>query len=150
MKRLLLGFWLVAAGTACSDDLAGPGALSGHYAYAASDSSGNALLVGQLDLTFHIDSTITGSWSIDWAQEADQDTAVGPQIGEGTLTGVLVADRVVLDLNPNIADDNVYLSGAFVLESVTDGFAGQWHHSTLTGPVAAGFFTAAKHTPLTN
>jgi hypothetical protein len=141
MKRLLLGLSLAVAGLGCSD-ATGPAELNGVYEYRATDSSGTALLIGQLDLTFHDDSTMTGSWMIGWAPDADQNTQVGPQVGEGTLMGLLAADGVVLDLNPNVADDNVFLSGAFDLQTVPPGLVGDWTHSTLLGPVAAGHFTA--------
>ena len=71
-------------------------------------------------------------------------------VWEGSVIGTLTAEHLVLDLNPNVADDNVYLDGAFVLERITDAFAGAWHHSTLLGSVAAGFFTASKHAPLSD
>ena len=148
MKRLWLGLFLAVAGLACSD-ATGPAELNGIYGYTAMDDAGTVLLLGQLDLTFHDDSTVTGSWIIGWAQDADQSTEVGPQVGEGTLLGLLAADGVVLDLNPNVADANVFLSGAFDLESLPPGLVGEWTYSTLIGPVAAGRFTAANRPLLT-
>jgi hypothetical protein len=147
MKRLLFGLSLFGLGVACADDVTGPSALNGIYRYTATDSAGTELLVGQLDLIFHTDSTVSGSWIIGWAPEADQNTVVGPQVGEGSLRGLLAADGVILDLNPNVADNNVFLSGAFDLESLPPGLVGEWTHSTLIGPVAAGRFTAS-HEPI--
>jgi hypothetical protein len=147
MKRLLFGLSLIGLGVGCADDVTGPTLLNGTYRYTATDSAGTELLIGQLDLAFHTDSTISGTWIIDWAPEADQNTAVGPQVGEGTLEGLLAADGVVIDLNPNVADDNVFLYGAFDLESEWTGLDGGWGHSTLTGPVAAGYFTALPLLP---
>ncbi len=149
MKPHWFGLFLAVAGLACSD-ATGPAELNGIYEYRATDSSGTVLLIGQLDLTFHGDSTVTGSWMIGWAPDADQGTVVGPQVGEGTLLGLLAADGVILDLNPNVADDNVFLSGAFDLESLPPGLVGDWTYSTLIGPVAAGRFTATNMPPLMN
>jgi hypothetical protein len=143
MKRLRFGLILAVAGLACSD-VTGPAELTGIYEYTATDSAGTVLLIGQLNLAFFDDSTVTGSWIIDWAPDADQNTVVGPQVGEGSLSGLLAADGVVLDLNPNVADDNVFLSGAFDLESLPPGLVGEWTHSTLIGPIAAGRFTASS------
>jgi hypothetical protein len=149
MKRLWFGLILAVAGLACSD-ATGPAELNGIYEYRATDSSGTVLLIGQLDLTFHEDSTITGSWIIGWAPGADQTTEVGPQVGEGALLGLLSTDGTILDLNPNVADNNVLLSGAFDLETLPPGLVGEWTHSTLIGPVAAGLFTATNMPPLMN
>jgi hypothetical protein len=144
MKQLLFGLFLVGVGTACSGDLAGPDALSGVYVYQATDSAGTLLLTGTLQLVFHDDSSVTGSWGIDWAPDADTDTEVGPQVGEGTLQGQLGAEDLVLDLNPGFADNNVLLAGALVRDSPAPQLAGDWSHSALLGAVAAGHFTATR------
>lgn len=144
MKRLLFGLSLVAAGVACSDGVTGPDELSGVYVYQATDSAGTLLLTGTLQLVFHDDWSVTGSWGIDWAPDADTDTEVGPQVGEGTLQGQLSAEDLVLDLSPGIADNNVFLVGALVRGSLAPQLAGDWSYSTLLGAVAAGHFTATR------
>jgi hypothetical protein len=142
MKRLTLGLLVAVAGAACSDGVTGPDELSGVYAYQGTDSTGTLLLIGTLQLAFSPDSSVTGSWAIDWAPDADTDTEVGPQVGEGTLQGRWGADGLFLDLNPGVADNNVFLAGTLVRDIPAPQLAGDWSHSTLVGAVAAGLFTA--------
>jgi hypothetical protein len=144
MKRLTLGLFVAVAGVACSDSVTGPDELSGVYAYQAMDSAGTALLTGTLQLVFHPDSSVTGSWAIDWAPDADTDTEVGPQVGEGMLQGRLGAEDLVLDLSPGVADNNVFVAGPLVRGSTAPQLAGDWSHSTLVGAVAAGLCTATR------
>ncbi len=144
MKRLALGLLVAAAGVACSDGVTGPEELSGVYVYQATDSTGTVLLIGTLQILFHDDSSVSGSWGIERAPDADIDTEVGPQVGEGTLQGQLSAEDLVLDLNPGSADNNVFLAGALVRGSPAPRLAGDWSHSTLAGAVTAGHFTATR------
>ncbi len=147
MKRLWLGVLGAAAALACSDGPTGPAWLNGFYSYTAADSGGTVLLLGQLDLVFRSDSSVTGSWTITWAPGVDGTTEVGPQVGSGTLRGRLAPGDIFLDLNPGVADNNVFLAGAFVPQNMMVGFGGGWSYSTLVGPVAAGPFTAVKILP---
>jgi len=142
MRRVTLGLLVAVACVGCSDGVTGPDELSGVYAYQGTDSAGTALLIGTLQLAFSPDSSVTGSWAIDWAPDADTNAAVGPQVGEGTLQGRWGAEGLVLDLNPGVADDNVLLAGTLVRGIPAPQFGGDWSHSTLVGPVAAGLFTA--------
>ena len=144
MKRLTLGLFVAVACLGCSDAVTGPDELTGVYAYQAMDSAGTLLLTGTLQLVVHDDSSVTGSWGIDWAPDADTDTEVGPQVGDGTLQGRLGAEELVLDLNPGVADNNVFVAGTLVRGSTAPQLAGDWSHSTLVGAVAAGRFAATR------
>jgi hypothetical protein len=80
-----------------------------------------------------------------WVLEARAE-GVGPQDGEGTLQGT-VEDTVegptfAINLNPGIADDNVFLHGRF--EDERARMEGTWSYATFVGPVAGGRFEAVR------
>lgn len=134
--------WSAALGgflVACASDPVSPVALraTAVLRYRATTAIGMTLLVGRLDLTVHADSTVTGSWAIDWAPGADRSTRVGPQVGSGTFTGARCADSWCLNLNQYI-DNNVFLTA----KSVDSGLVGTWSWSTIAGTAAEGSFTA--------
>lgn len=133
---------LVAAVVACSTNGVAPrGSLkSAMLRYNAASTQGVPLLAGSLSLTIHEDSTVTGTWEIDWVAGADTTARVGPQVGSGAFSGQQFADgSVQLNLNPLYADNNVFLSATVT----RDGFSGAWSWSGIAGPIAAGRFTAA-------
>ena len=118
----------------------------GNYSYEAYAPSGARVLQGIIHLEWPITSTIDrsdmpiiGTWSIHWVPGADQQTAVGGQVGEGTLVGRVGEEGLALDLNPANADDNV------TLHAIVRGntLLGNWTWSSLTGPTTKGRFTAA-------
>lgn len=107
--------------------------------YRAASAQGVPLLAGNLRLAVHDDSTVTGTWAIDWIAGADTSARVGPQVGTGTFGGQLLADgSVELNLNPSYADNNVFLSAT----ATTDGLSGQWSWSGFPGVLSSGRFTA--------
>jgi hypothetical protein len=118
-----------------------PGALKdGVLQYRASSLQGTELLAGTLRLAVHADSTVTGTWQIDWVAGADTTAPVGPQVGHGTLSGRQIADgSVQLNLNPFYADNNVFLSATVTVA----GLSGEWSWSGFAGPIANGRFQAA-------
>jgi hypothetical protein len=126
---------------ACSaNGVAPPGSLkSAVLQYSAGSAQGAPLLAGSLRIVAHDDSTVTGTWAIDWVVGADTSAPVGPQVGSGTLSGRLSADGSIgLDLNPLFADNNVFLDGVVT----TAGLAGTWSWSGIAGPIATGRFDA--------
>ena len=107
--------------------------------YSATSAQGRPLVAGTLQLVAHDDSSVIGTWQIDWVIGADTTAAVGPQVGSGTLSGRLSADGSIgLDLNPLFADNNVFLDGAVT----TAGLSGTWSWSGIAGPIATGRFDA--------
>lgn len=118
-----------------------PGTLKdGVLHYSASSLQGTQLLSGALRLAVHADSTVTGTWQIDWVAGADTTAPVGPQVGQGTLSGRQLADgSVQLNLNPFYADNNVFLSATVTVA----GLSGDWSWSGFAGPIANGRFQAA-------
>ena len=133
---------LLAAVVACSTNGAAPrGSLRNAVLhYSAASAQGVPLLAGSLRLTIHDDSTVTGTWVIDWIAGADTTARVGPQVGSGTFSGQELADgSVQLNLNPLYADNNVFLSATVT----RDGFSGEWSWSGIAGPITTGRFTAS-------
>lgn len=114
--------------------------LNGAYRYLAYDSAGALLLDGQLVLNPVDDSTVSGTWAIEWAPGADTQKPVGPQVGAGTLRGTRTSDGWDLTLTPDWADNNVDLVGS----AKKGRFAGQWTHSTISGPFSGGSFEAVR------
>lgn len=113
---------------------------TGVYAYAACDSAGQLLLLGQLTLSVAPSGSVEGSWHIDWVPGADRSTEVGPQVGGGTLAGSVHGTQVTLTLNPGWADNNVLLTGTWG----SGGGGGSWSYVAFTGPRAAGPFAASR------
>jgi hypothetical protein len=136
-----LGLGLAACGTEASSPTPLPSAKrsdSGSLYYVATTPSGEPLLTGQLNITILADSTIVGTWSIQWAPGADRTIEVGDQIGLGTLEGRQSDGRLSISLNPGYRDNNVDLLG------IPDGkgFSGTWVWSTFAGPRTQGRFSA--------
>jgi hypothetical protein len=111
----------------------------GELRYHATTATGKPLLEGRLTLTFPTDSTVIGTWQIQWSAGADTTSPVGPQIGTGTLVGTRRADTLRLELNPDYADNNVSLHGV----AMRGGLRGDWTWATIAGPSTSGPFSAA-------
>ena len=133
---------LAALAVACSTNGVSPGSgslKSAVFHYQAVSVQGTPLLSGSLRLQLHADSTVTGTWSIDWIAGADTTARVGPQVGTGTFGGQLLADGSVgLNLNPSYADNNVFLSATVS----RDGLSGEWTWSGFPGVLSSGRFSA--------
>ena len=110
--------------------------------YLAYDQSGNLILQGLLHFTVNEDSTVTGSWEIDWVPGANTSLQVGQQIGSGGLVGQIINGRLNLDLNPGWADNNVILQGNWS-EGEMDG---TWRWVTFAGPTTYGRFHLEMNT----
>lgn len=131
---------LVALVVACSTNGMAPrGSLKSAVLHYSAASEGVPLLTGSLRLVIHDDSTVTGTWTIDWVAGADTTARVGPQVGTGTFSGQQLADGTVqLNLNPLYADNNVFLSATVT----RDGLSGEWSWSGFPGVLGSGRFTA--------
>jgi len=110
--------------------------------YLAYDKSENLILQGLLHFTVKEDSTVTGSWEIDWVPGANTSLQVGPQIGSGKLTGHIMDSWLYLDINPGWADNNVILHGTWS-EGEMDG---AWQWVTFSGPTTYGRFHLEMNT----
>lgn len=116
----------------------------GNYTYEAYSPVGLKVLQGTIHLEWpsmdeeRIDQPIVGTWSIDWVPGADHSVQVGPQVGSGFLEGRVNEDGLVLNLNPEQRDDNVWLHA----EVHGNTIIGAWAWSTIAGPTTNGRFTA--------
>lgn len=144
----LLTIALLSPLAGCEKDGSDPLVLSegGNYSYEAYGPSGGKVLEGMIHLEWPDpfadgrDAPLVGSWEIDWVAGADTTLQVGPQVGHGTLEGIAGDEGVILNLNPEMADNNVFL------HAIVDGNAimGNWTWSTITGPRTEGLFTASS------
>lgn len=121
------------------------------YLYVAQNPGSDADAArGSLDLRFeetdeeNIAAQIVGTWEV---EELDGAGDTGPQTGEGELRGIIREDESVrIDLNPNIADQNVILTGSFV-EGGRSLLEGEWTYQT-SGGSTSGEFEASQTGPL--
>lgn len=102
------------------------------YVYTAYDSTGTAIVEGELDVTFEKAEDddnrfhLEGTW--DLQQVRDTKRPIGKQTGEGELRGNVREDgRAWINLNPNIEDDNVTLRGEFEGKSL-ERLQGEWSY----------------------
>ena len=140
--RLSVWFAVVGFLVGCAGEAGSPRPVvlePGTLRYLAFNGGVTPLLEGSLSLEVGEDSLITGSWAIDWVAGADTTVTVGPQVGAGVLAGQLLADgSVVLNLNVDYADHNVFLYG----RRTGDRISGTWEYSGFAGPMAWGRFAA--------
>jgi hypothetical protein len=143
MNRLWLGSAMIAAALGCSTPTSSdcnvgedvvPG---GIFGYQASGPDGAVLVVGVLQFAPATTPPYTGTWEFDWQQGADTTAVVGPQIGSGSFTATVDGARLMIQLNPQNADNNVGLVGCYNRTRMT----GAWSFTTITGERARGAFT---------
>lgn len=126
---------------ACSGGPSAPAGLrDGRLDYRGYSASGEQVLRGSIQLEFHDDTTVTGSWSIAWVAGADTTQPVGPQVGTGALVGTRHGDTLRLELNPQFADNNVGLRAV----ATGSGWRGEWEWSGFPGLMSRGRFTASR------
>jgi len=109
MKRLLLILFVVLI-FSCEDN----------------DEPNNMVICASGIMTINIakDSTITGSWDIVGVNSFTEKD-IGPQIGKGQLDGYIKDGKIQLNMNPKIADNNIFLNGNYSNENII----GNWHLS---------------------
>lgn len=112
----------------------------GTFSYSASNAEGKTLVVGKIVLTFTSDSTVSGTWELAAAPGVDPGTIKGSQLGTGELRGSRVDGKLLLNLNPGYADNNVTLEAA----PASGGYSGTWSWSSFAGPQAGGKFKATR------
>ena len=131
---------VVAALAACKD--LGTEALSpmphGAYAYSALDSNGATIVRGWFTMVFSDTGTLSGEWHFLPIGSRDD---IGPQIGDGQLTGSVIDTMLYVNLNPKYVDRNVFLSGR--LDTVF--YHGTWVWDTFGGISNRGTFEAIRN-----
>jgi len=111
---------------------------TGNFTYQSYDSLGNLIVSGWFEIEF-IDSTqVEGSWHLNNLSNRKD---IGLQDGDGELIGTIERSSIVINLNPQYADHNVYLNGTIKEDSIE----GQWTWSTFIGPTNWGSFRAVKN-----
>lgn len=108
------------------------------FKYIGYDSIGNIINYGTLTIEQDTTSIIKGRWHFVSASNNDE---FGPQFGMGNCIGGFNSENELwLNLNPEFADNNVFLIG----EVSGDNYTGRWDYSTFIGSTNYGTFTARK------
>ena len=131
----LLALALLLGCAGASTETAAP--RTGGFRYVGRSQAGEPVLTGRIELAFPDDSTVTGSWAINWIPGADTTLEVGPQVGSGTLVGRRMGDSLLIEMNPSWADNNVALKAV----PSADGYTGHWTWTAFAGPRSGGSFT---------
>ena len=136
MKYLRLLIVLLAAVfiVSCSDD---DPSQTGRYRYTAFHS-GIRVVEGFIYLDEVSTTRVSGRWEL--GRIGSSDVEVGPQIGTGTLEGSFDGQTIGINLNPGIADNNVFLSGTFQGDTIR----GEWSFSGFPGVISEGTFIAEQ------
>lgn len=151
LRTILFALVVLFIFSACNSS--GPGDnIDRAYLYVANhpDSDTDAAR-GNLNLRFEntdeegVVAQIAGTWEINKLNDGEE---LGPQTGEGKLRGKIREDGSVrIDLNPDIADQNVILTGSFPNNGDRSFFEGKWMYQTLSGSTS-GEFEALQVGPL--
>src|SRR5262245_46847823 len=112
LKHLALVVGLSAAAllsSACNNMNDPNSVPDGAYTYTGFDAGGTVVVRGWLMLDLSSATDVSGSWHLEAVGNPPQ---LGPQVGEGQLTGQRSASgSLVINLNPGSADSNVFLNG---------------------------------------
>ena len=112
--------------------------LAGTYRYVGYDKTGgNKLVEGQLEITSVESNRVKGRWQL---KAIGSPQNIGPQLGSGALEGEATNDGLKLNLNPNMADNNVTLAGKIEGRRIR----GNWSYSGFAGLINTGTFDATK------
>jgi len=101
---------------------------------------GNPLTEGLLTMPYPLKEGVrfAGSWQAKYVGPINQQDKIGPQINGGKLTGELTDGQIILQLNPNMADNNV----RFIGKVNGDRLTGAWEYSGYAGVTNKGTFEA--------
>jgi hypothetical protein len=132
---LFLIIFLLTLG--CSED--SPTGLSSNvFKYKAYNSEGKSIISGFLTIEQDSASYVKGIWHFVPIGNCNN---IGPQIGSGKLVGNRVdGNRLLINLNPNIADNNITLEG----EYINGHYEGTWSYYGFPGLINRGTFEAYK------
>jgi len=110
------------------------------WQYVTKDGEGNPLTEGLLTMPYPLKEGVrfAGSWQAKYVGPINQQDKIGPQINGGKLTGELTDGQIILQLNPNMADNNV----RFIGKVNGDRLTGAWEYSGYAGVTNKGTFEA--------
>ena len=111
--------------------------LSGTYSYSGYTENLTLIVSGSMELELNDEQEITGSWDFSAVTPTDD---IGPQIGSGELIGAVEDTLIMINLNPQNADNNVILVG----ELEGNNLNGIWQYVGFPGVITEGKFQAEK------
>jgi hypothetical protein len=118
---------------------------TGDYQYTGYDSDGGKMVEGQLSIT-SVESRrirseesiqLKGNWTLNKTGSQEK---IGPQVGSGEFVGSIIKGELYLNLNTNMADNNVMLKGTIEGKR----FHGTWSFNGYAGPINKGTFEAVR------
>lgn len=121
-----------------SDRETGTGRADSTYLYAGYDSSGREIVRGELVVIADDSGDVTGSWN--FTAVGTPPPMIGPQVGAGSLVGRIVYSSFGVNLNPDMADNNVVLLGTIDADRIT----GIWEFIGFPGVLNHGTFSAVR------
>ena len=137
-KTILLALLVLLAGcTGGKRDEGLPPLRSHVYRYTAWADDGTTTVVRGW---MHLDKTkggVVGEW---WLQPVGNPYPIGPQRGQGRLTGELRDGHLVMELQPDRRDDNVVL----VETGEGKNLSGTWEWSGIAGVQGRGTWKATR------
>ncbi|HJL74137.1 MAG TPA: hypothetical protein QGF08_06245 [Candidatus Marinimicrobia bacterium] len=107
------------------------------YQYSGYDSLGVQIIEGSFFFEYGDSSSISGAWDFNVIGSPEN---IGPQTGEGEYIGTVENNQLLINLNPEWADNNVHLDGAIDGNKIT----GDWVYSGFAGSMNHGTFSAEK------
>lgn len=119
--------------------------LVGDYHYTSYDQKGDRVVEGRLSITSverkRINSDevteVKGDWQL---QKIGKQERIGQQEGSGEFVGSIKEGELIINLNPNISDANVYLRGRVEGKR----YRGNWSLRGYAGTISEGTFEAIK------
>ncbi len=108
------------------------------YIYTGYDSSGNVITTGYLIINIQDSSHVTGQWKIDTIGHPQ--SYIGPQVGNGSLSGGFNQGKLLLGINPQYVDAGVELIGTFTGNTYT----GRWQFNSIRGIANSGMFRSVR------
>jgi hypothetical protein len=109
------------------------------YSYRGFDTNGALVIKGNLNLQISANSNVSGDWNFQAADSSVSDK-IRRTAGSGKLVGTLTEKKLDLNLNPEMADNNVMLHGTLT----TTNISGTWGHYGCAGLMVGGKFEAVK------
>lgn len=104
----------------------------GEYGFAGYDTGGRTVMSGRLSFLRRDSTLVTGTWDL------GPPAASAPRSGKGVFAGEVVGDTVILNLDPGMADNNLFLVGGMPAGT----YEGRWELVGFPGVMRTGTFFA--------
>lgn len=140
LLSVLLPVLLSGTSFQCRKTSTAPDSPTQYYLYTASDSTGAAVVGGTIAIDWADASSLVGSWNLKMTGISQN---VGPQVGNGSLHGMVAGEEIAIALNPFEMDNNVTLTGTFS-DVARLNISGRWAWTTTSGLTAEGTFTLIR------